>query len=276
MSFDLARLSSGWVPALANAGIGEFIDIYNYHGYEPYPEAALDSMFAQLRTLFRRPDGKPLEIWQGESGRSTGRANNGVILPSEFAQARFIARRVTTDIAHGAAVTSIFTASDFVNYYPDGRTQYYGVLDAEKRKPKHGWHTLQCMGWLLDGLELAPENFVYFSTGTNKQFIDHLPYAAVKTACFKRKGVPVFAVWQPQHVELNTPPVRGRVQFVAGENTGVFKNPVIIDPVRCEVWDISGLLNGKDAAKDNGLGIETICPFFALDYPLFITDLSAF
>ena len=33
---------------------------------------------------------------------------------------------------------------------------------------------------------------------------------------------------------------------------------------------------GKEAEKDNGLGIETICPFFALDYPLFITDLSAF
>ena len=54
------------------------------------------------------------------------------------------------------------------------------------------------------------------------------------------------------------------------------KNPVIIDPVRCEVWDISGLLNGTEAAKDNGLGIEEVKPFYALDYPLFITDLSAF
>lgn len=274
MSFDLARLSSGWVPALANARIGEFIDIYNYHGYEPYPEAALDSMFTQLRTLFRRPDGTPLEIWQGESGRATGKANNGVILPTEYSQARFIARRVTTDIAHGAAVSSIFTASDFICYYADGRDQYYGVLNGKTRKPKHGWYTLQCLGWLLDGLERAPENFVYFSTGTNKQFIDHLPYAAVKTACFKRKGVPVFAVWQPQHVELNTPPVCGRIQFVAGETVGALKNPVIIDPVRCEVWDISGLLNGAEAAKDNGLGIEEIKPFYALDYPLFITDLS--
>lgn len=276
MSFDLARLSSGWVPALSKARIGEFIDIYSYHGYEPYPEAALDSMFEQLRTLFRRPDGTPLEIWQGESGRSTGKANNGVILPTEYSQARFIARRVTTDIAHGAAVSSIFTASDFICYYADGRDQYYGVLNGKTRKPKHGWYTLQCLGWLLDGLERAPENFVYFSTGTNKQFIDHLPYAAVKTACFKRKGVPVFAVWQPQHVELNTPPVCGRIQFVTGENVGAFKNPVIIDPVRCEVWDISGLLNGAEAAKDNGLGIEEIKPFYALDYPLFITDLSVF
>lgn len=75
---------------------------------------------------------------------------------------------------------------------------------------------------------------------------------------------------------MNTPPVCGRIQFVAGETVGALKNPVIIDPVRCEVLDISGLLNGTEAAKDNGLGIEEIKPFYALDYPLFITDLSAF
>jgi hypothetical protein len=75
---------------------------------------------------------------------------------------------------------------------------------------------------------------------------------------------------------MNTPPVCGRIQFVVGETVGALKNPVIIDPVRCEVWDISGLLNGTEATKDNGLGIEEIKPFYALDYPLFITDLSAF
>lgn len=278
ISFNLAALSSGWIPALAKAGIGEFIDIFNYHGYEPYPEAALDAMYGQVKALFRRPDGTPLEIWQGESGRATDKANNGVTLPTQYAQARFIARRVVTDLAHGASVSSIFTVTDFLRYYPDGRDQFYGVLDAKTRQPKHGWYTLQCLGWLLDGLELAPENFIYFATPSSKAFTDHLPFAAVKTASFKRRGIPVFAIWQPQHVELNAAPVRGRLRFIVDEQVGALPHPVLIDPVRCTVWDVSALMNtnAKEAGRDKSRGIENLAPFDALDYPLFLTDLSVF
>lgn len=268
ISFNLAELSSGWIPALAAAGVGEFVDIFNYHGYDPYPEAALDSMLGQVKALFRKPDGTPLEIWQGESGRATDKANNGVILPTQYSQARFIARRVATDLAHGAKVCSIFTVTDFLRYYPDGRDQFYGVLDGKTHKPKHGWYTLQCLGWLCDGLEPAPEIFVYFSTEKGKAFTDHLPYAAVKTAAFRRKGVPVVAAWQPQHVELNAQPLCGQLRFVVGEKAGALPNPILIDPVRCEVWDVSELFSATTC------GIEIVHPFYALDYPLFLTDRS--
>lgn len=275
ISFNLAKPSSGWMPALAEAGIGSSIDIYNYHGYEPYPESALDKIFDQARALFRCRNGLPPEIWQGESGRATGRSQNGLCLPTQYSQARFIARRVTADVAQGAAVSSIFTVTDFISYYADGRDQYYGVLDGKTHEPKHGWHTLQCMGWLLDGLVRAPENFVMFKTYRDREFCDHLPFAAVKTASFKRGGVPVFAFWQPQHVELNAAPLRGRLTFVGGSQMGALRRPVLIDPVRCEVWDVSAYVRPPQGSKAwHAHGIESFVPCYALDYPLFLTDAS--
>ena len=277
VSFNLAALSSGWVPVLAKAGIGEFIDIFNYHGYEPYPEAALDAMYAQVRALFRRPDGTPLEIWQGESGRSAGKSPDGICLPTQYSQARFIPRRVVSDLFHGAKVSSIYTVTDHPNTQPTRTASMYGVLNLDTRKPRHAWYTLQCLGWLCDGLEPAPENFVYFATRTNKEFTDHLPYAAVKTASFRRNGVPVLAVWQPQHVELNTRPLCGCIRFVIGDSIGKIRHPVMIDPVRCEVWDIASLFADRPAdVRLTRLGIDTVNPFYALDYPLFITDISIF
>lgn len=271
ISFNLAKPSSAWVPALAEAGIGLSIDIYNYHGYEPYPESSLDKIFDQVRACFTCRNGRSPEIWQGESGRATGKSANGLTLPSQYSQARFIARRVTADVAAGAAVSSIFTVTDFLGYYADGSDQYYGVLDGKTHAPKHGWYTLQCMGWLLDGLERAPENFVAFKTYKDREFCDHLPYAAVKTASFKRRGVPVLAFWQPQHVELNAAPLRGRLAFVTGSKPGKIAHPILIDPVRCEVWDVAALVR-KGGWQQHG--IESLVPCYALDYPLFLTDLS--
>lgn len=271
-SFNLASLSSGWMPALANAGIAESVDIFSYHGYETFPEQGLDAMLAQARTLFRRKDGTPLEIWQGESGRATGKSAIRYALPTQYSQARFIARRVAADLAAGAKLSSIFTVTDFLRYYPDGRDQYYGVLDGKTRRPKHGWYTLQCLGWLCDGLKPAPEIFTTFTSCYERETVDQLPFAGVKTAAFRRKGVPVLAFWRPQHVELNAQPLRGALNWVIGEQAGAFGRPVLIDPVRCEVWDVSGLVATQDWTRR--LGIERLKPCYALDYPLFLADLG--
>ena len=269
IAFDFAATSQGWTFAVAEAGIADAADIFCFHGYLPYPECGFDSSVSQVRALLKRPDGTPIEIWQGESGRATGPAANGTCLPTQYSQARFIARRVVTDISHGASVSSIFTITDFLRYYQDGRDQFYGVLDAKARKPKHGWYTLQCLGWFCEGLVAAPECALMFGPANRKEFTDHLPFAAVKTAAFRRKGVPVFAAWQPQHVELNAQPLRGTLRFVAGETIGTLPNPILVDPVRCRIWDVSAIMN-KDNPYQNG--IETITPFFALDYPVFLTD----
>lgn len=55
---------------------------------------------------------------------------------------------------------------------------------------------------------------------------------------------------------------------VARERAGALPNPILIDPVRCEIWDVSQLFDATTC------GIELVHPFYALDYPLFLTDRS--
>ena len=52
---------------------------------------------------------------------------------------------------------------------------------------------------------------------------------------------------------------------------GAFEHPVLIDPVRCQVWDVSGLVSTQDWIRR--LGVERHRPCYALDYPLFLADL---
>lgn len=271
IAIDFAALSSAWPAVLASEGVADDLDIFMFHGYEPYPEAGFRAAVGQMRALFVRKDGRELEFWQGESGRATGAANNGLTLPTQYSQARFITRRITNDVAEGMKVSNIFTLTDFIKYYPDGRDQYYGVVDGVTRKPKEGFRALQAMGWLCDGLRREPGHFLYFTPFTRKAFCDMIPYANVRTAAFARKGVPVLAFWQTQHVELNAPPLHGslEISFATGRNE--LKNPVLIDPVRCKVWDVKSRM--KEAPRK--LGGFCLTGVYALDYPLFLTDRSA-
>ena len=271
VAINFANLSTAWVPTLAHEGVADSLDIFMFHGYEPFPEAGFRAAVEQIRAFFVRKDGRKIELWQGESGRSTGPANNGIILPTQYSQARFITRRITNDVREGMKVSNIFTITDFIKYYPDGRNQYYGVVDGVTHQPKDGFRALQAMGWLCDGLRPEPKHFLYFRTYTHKEFCDLIPYANVRTAAFDRKGVPVLAFWQAQHVELNAPPLYGSVEisFAAGMNQ--LKDPILIDPVRCKVWDVRSLM--KEAPRQVGFNI--LEGIYVLDYPLFLTDRLA-
>lgn len=271
ISYNSAVLSCDWLPYLAQLKVTDYIDIYNLHGYEQIPEAALSASVAQARALLKKPDGSPIEIWQGESGRATGPAANGPSLPSQFSQARFIARRIAADWSEGLGLSSIFTVTDFLKYYPDGRNQYYGVLDGETREPKKGYWTLQTMAWLGDGLRRAPEHWLYFKTVKWHELVGMTPYAAVRTASFERKGRVVYAFWQQEHVELDAKPLRGTLRFVTGRGGMPFAHPILIDPVRRQIWDLSK----RGIVDKDKRGIYEIVGIYALDYPLFLTDKAA-
>jgi len=271
IAIDFAALSSAWLPLLAREGVADDLDVFMFHGYEPFPESGFRAAVEQVRALLVRKDGRPLEFWQGESGRATGSANNGITLPTQYGQARFIARRITNDVREGMRVSNIFTITDFIKYYPDGRDQYYGVIDGITHKPKEGFRTLQAMGWLCDGLRAEPKHFIHFHACARKTFCDMIPYANVRTASFVRKGVPVLALWQAQHVELNAEPLFGtaEISFASGENE--LTDPILIDPVRCKVWDVRAHLR----ESPRKIGLFEFDGIWALDYPLFLTDRAA-
>ena len=268
ISIDLCHTGSAWRPALAEAGIADVIDIFNYHVYNRTPEENLRMSLDQTKALFVRHDGKPVRIWQGESGYPTGPALEAYGILGEYGQAKFIARRLMMDAACGAEMSSIFSVTDFLSYYPDGSDQYYGVINGRENKPKPGYYTMQLLASLLEDIEPAPENFIRFTTPkTQRTMTSLLAYNAIETVSLKKKGIPVLAFWQKEHLDLNAHPLKGMLQVVTGVSSK-FTVPIIIDPVRRTVWDASAL------KRMYPHGVETFQPLFCVDYPLILTDLS--
>ena len=79
---------------------------------------------------------------------------------------------------------------------------------------------------------------------------------------------PVVAFWQKEEIDINATALPGQMQFVTGAPS-LLPHPIVIDPVRGEVWDV------KEALGYYRYGVQTL-QLWAYDYPLFLTDLSFF
>jgi len=268
ITINLAELSSVWMTTLSREGIADVIDFYNYHVYWRTPEEGVQKAFNQARALLKRSDGNPMPIWQGESGRSTGKSRL-FGFPTEYAQAKYIARRITYDIGIGCEVSSQFTVADFLSYYPDGSDQYYGIWNTRENKPKLGWYALQSMCYLMEDARPAPQYWFHFTSPQSyKTFTPLSSYMNVEVMQFSRRGIPLIAFWQKEHIDISPAPLPGMMEFVT-DAPSLLPHPVVIDPVRGEVWDVS------DALGYHRRGIQTLS-LWAYDYPLFLTDLSFF
>jgi polysaccharide biosynthesis protein PslG len=145
--------TSSFLRTLGNEGIGRHVDVHCFHSYDEYaqiPEAYIEQRIAHMHQCLDMP-GHTLELYQGESGRATAGSAIGLARPSEYNQAKFIARRYYTDAAAGVGLSSYFTASDLKNYYPDGQDQTYGIIDRSARC-KLGYYTLQGCAGLMSNL----------------------------------------------------------------------------------------------------------------------------
>ena len=273
---DVAQTGTGYIKALKKAGLADVIDIFSYHFYGPLPEEFLAERVANLRAnLIPSDPSRKIKIWQGESGRASGKSAL-FSFPTEMAQAKYLTRRYLSDLVCGAELSSIFTATDFLCYYPDGRDQYYGVIDAKNNCGKLAYYALQGMAWLFDGLKNAPDNFCAFRPEIWQSFESRIPYQ-VEAHSFRRNGKPVFAFWIPEHVELTATTMRGSIYMQMDEEE-YFKDPVVLDPVRRNVWLLKDVVEVPDFRKhgSNFFGTLRIRNFPVTDWPLLIADASIF
>ncbi len=260
-----------YIRELGRAGIGRYVDIHCFHYYGPELENSLHEKIEHLRACLEVP-GRKLEIWQGESGRASGKCVH-VTIPSEYNQAKFLTRRFFSDAAEDLEVSSIFTASDFKKYYPDGSDQYYGMIGVREIKPKLAFRVMQGLGGVFDGLTTDRGILVRFNSGNDTGRIDETRTYQSKTACFRSGNVPVFTIWQPAHVDLPHPVTEGAL-FLLPRADDVFGAPVVIDPIRRAVYSLNCAGWGERTdLKTDGM---TAYRFPVCDYPLIITDLSFF
>jgi len=267
----VAGTASVYIKELGRRGLGNHIDVMCFHSYSHSPEYGIENTVEHIRSNISVP-GKPLQIWQGESGKSSGPSKH-FASSTEYLQAKFLARRFVTDAAAGIDRSSFFTVTDFRNYYPDGRDQYFGVINGRTYQPKLAFRAMQCCAWIFDGMTKAPDIIGWFSNhyrcfGTPRQY-------ALPVAAFRRKGVPVFAVWNPEQLDLQSLRLEGALTLVT-DYPDELPEPVVIDPIRRNVYAIKKEATVPVADYNSFRQGLTIEPFTPVDYPVFITDRKIF
>ena len=257
-----ANPASEYIRACAEHGLSELADIFCYHIYgnqENYTRRRVNFAKACL--------GTKLEYWQGESGFPTGKSAL-FTLPTEYNQAKFIARRAMIDLQCGAKRSSIFTVTDFKNYYPDGSDQHFGVIDRRTLKPKLSCRVLKAMAFLTENAIPAEDLLIRFNP-THSSILSPIRSFDLETVVFRKNGIPAAALWQPENVAISFQPITGEIQFLTGGKPPLAE-PVLIDPLRGNVYRI---FHAECPAW--AMGGMVFPPLPIPDYPVIITDRRA-
>ncbi|MBR0459775.1 MAG: beta-galactosidase [Victivallales bacterium] len=268
---DLSNTRNVYPQIFAEEHLDDDIDILTYHNYSNTPESfSLQRTEALRAMLFNRPGARLKELWQGESGRATKPHHGGFNVCTEYNMAKFIVRRLYTDAVSGVKVSSIFTASELNQYYPDGSTQEFGIFKADPCRPKLGAFAFQGMCKMLSGLTYAPQDQIAVGTPHGGLLASRLNYQVMAHA-FRRNGIPVFGIYLPENLEIGVVPTPAEV-VINTDYAFDFSAPVVVDPLRQNVYAISKELISRPTWA---YGAIVLNPFHFTDYPLFITDRKA-
>lgn len=262
LCISLGSLTSGWACGLARAGLPDVLDMWTYHGYRRSPEEDVRMSLDQMRALFRRADGSLPDLAMGESGRGAGPAPTArVSTRTEYGQAKFVTRRFFFDCSMGARFANIFNVG----------SKNYGLFKLEDRKPRLAYYVVRSLATIFDGLEPAPDLLITFKPRSFQSMESQTSWSAIERHAFRRKGVPLFVWWQPEHLDIEGNTLWGRLVVHTGcDKKDNLQNPILIDPIRRTVWNV------KEAVWSGTPGEDLISLVPATNYPYILTDISIF
>ena len=133
---------------------------------------------------------------------------------------------------------------------------------------------MRCRGWDISSTGWRTRRTTSVRPDNWQAFEPRAPYR-VEAHAFRRNGKPLFAFWNPEHVELSAPAVYGSIYMLMND-AEMFENPVVIDPIRRNVWQLDEQLIQPTLEDGNFFGTLRIHRFPVMDYPLFIADASMF
>ena len=261
----VANPSTEYVRHLGLNNLADYADVFSYHFYGIILNDFFQDQFIQFA---RECLGQDIEFWMGESGHATGKSKITNVRPSQYAQAKHIARNAMHDLKNGARLSSVFTAIDFKEYYEDGSDQYYGVIDGRSLKPKLGYYTIQALAWLTDRARPAKDICVSFGPVDGAAISSRAPWN-ITTATFRKKGIPAVAVWQSDHISMDKPPVIGELRVAHGPAAELAK-PIVIDPIRGSVHKLANAKHDSTLWSKGSFTAALPVP----DYPVIVTDQS--
>ncbi|MEB2363092.1 MAG: beta-galactosidase [Bryobacteraceae bacterium] len=262
-----ARIPYRFTEECLRAGMAQHIDKLSYHPYRPLPELNYGPEVRALRSLVDRY--KPgIGLWQGENGAPSSTAKDSAGALSELAwnetsQAKWLLRRLLSDIALGIELTSYFLIVDIVNYFTGTtntkRINYKGVLRGGVYTRKRSYYALQNLCALFDAQTVKTELTVQVEGGASP-----LEDMLVHSASFIRNGRALYAFWYPADLQQEYTPRRARIRVWSGGAASITE-PVFVDL-------LSGEIRRPAAAQQAADGFWVFDDVEVRDYPLLIAD----
>ncbi|MCX5685534.1 MAG: beta-galactosidase, partial [Planctomycetota bacterium] len=248
----LAGVPTGYLKECMGAGLGDLVDKVSYHPYRPMPESGYEKDVRSMREICAAT-GKEIAIWQGENGAPSEKGGAGALANLEWneaRQARWLLRRLLSDLRLGIELTSYFLIVDLVGYR--GSTNFKGLLRGKTYTPKPSYFAYQHVATLFDA-ETKKADLAAALEGeeTDKAIV----------AAFTRRGRPVYAYWQPADL-MKDWAVR-KVALRAATADMAIEKPVLVDL-------LSGQVFGLEGAK-KGAGSWVLPSLPLADYPLLVT-----
>ncbi|MBN2308547.1 MAG: beta-galactosidase [Candidatus Hydrogenedentes bacterium] len=251
-----AGIKMKYIEACLDAGLADLVDAISYHPYRPKPEERYEGEIAQLReAIAARREG--VAIWQGENGCPSQGGEESVGALSDYdwnetAQAKWVLRRILTDLRLAIPLTSYFHTVDLVGYR--GKTNFKGLLRGADYTRKPAYYAYQCLCALFDADTQR--------TPLTSELIDQ-EKASLQEGAFVRNGRALYAYWFPASLLEPWEPKTLAVRLTLPEGVSVAE-PVLIDPLSGQAYEFEKAVCDGASVVAEGLPL--------LDYPLILTD----
>jgi len=264
----LAGMPTDFLKGCLELGLGTLVEKITYHPYRPVPESNYEKEVARWRGLLREHRPSPA-LWQGENGCPSQDGSAGALGNyhwTEVRQAKWLLRRIMSDLRLGIELTSYFHTVDLVNYNwgsgPSGKTNCKGLLRGADYTPKPAYYAYQCLCALFDSESRRTEQEIKFQIAADSGPVDP---AELHRAAFVRRERPLYVYWHPAGANQERELRAINVRVPAGPGDGLV-SPVLVDP-------LSGAVHRLDRCEKSGAHWQLASVPLA-DYPLIITDAS--
>jgi len=275
---SLARLDFPYADTLAQLGIDKYIDIFSIHPYGEFPEAIFKPVRVPVKTpqqyieadhsIFRLKElfkGTSVKIWQDECGyassaNSLGWTGNGPW--GDTIQAKWLLRRMLTDMIVGSDISGYFSLYEFRDGTPD-KYNSKGLLKLESLTRKPAYYTFRNMASIFSDSVFVEQTALPLITGKKEEgsFPGFSP-AEVIGCYIKCRSGKSFACWLPWRMQEIVRPAIVSLQI------NKLKDPVLVDMIKGKVFPV------KTKTSQNGLMEISEVPL--TDYPVFIMEKALF
>ncbi|MCX7048820.1 MAG: beta-galactosidase [Candidatus Sumerlaeota bacterium] len=276
----MAGMPTDFLKQCLDGGICDYVNKISYHPYRPNPDdASYEKSLKEWRALLEKT--KPgIALWQGENGSPSKKGGAGALSDldwDETKQAKWVTRRILSDLRLDVELTSYFHCVDMMNYNwgkgTTGKANLKGLINGTDYTPKPSFFAYQCLCALFDAetkkaepqiqIEISPAPKTETAPAPNKDATDKEPRFI--TASFTRKGQPLCIYWQYGDLIKGSAPQKAKITLKTAPNAKL-TDPVLIDPLASTIYQV-------DAKDSDGTWTAAALPL--LDYPLILTTRAA-